>query len=679
MRKSHLLSGLIALIVGCLPSFGVPVQITMNSTSQTMTLVSEDGTSVDVGTPTKKIYNLDIAPGKYTLTGFEAKGTNNGSIVIVVEDKAEQQDFKVLTNSIYATNKDENNQQWKFDVDYTADILVVDREGNKQAVVVGGSSKTDGRKCALALSGHTLYITLYPSQEHSDEGYVQLDLSGTVTASTIFRGDIPKGSEFTFTLPMNAGIEVAKKNAHFTDFSPFQPVRTEDLGDTKNVTYRLGVGQLLNYRIWKKDGITMASTFYATENGHFTFTENDFSAYNPKQINHDVNANGGYETGDIYVNINERGHLVMNVGDTFDAHAMRNWQLTDTETNNYFFEPDFHYSVIDLNGNPSNGIIEISTDETTSSWRTIKAVGTGTAIVLVSYDAICLTDNWMGGKFWGAIWPENTAVYVVTVGESSGSIEPNMVINEKYNIGEDGTALLKMSGKNIDAEHDVFYYLDTENGYSYTFTPNGVETVTLAYPTIGENSATYTGFGSDGVTVNPDGSYTLLLKEGRNIVKLSDAAGKSVYQVITAKTCHREITNFTHTDTDKFYPGDRVKIQYFGLSHPANKLAGIYNMSAYLTYNGVPNGTSLILGPGQYTFSSAPDAQAIEFQIPEDYDTSSNNFYIMNDGVIQVNGYGDPIGSHRYINKSIGRSPNFTAVPHKTYFGAIPKVELPIL
>lgn len=41
----------------------------------------------------------------------------------------------------------------------------------------------------------------------------------------------------------------------------------------------------------------------------------------------------------------------------------------------------------------------------------IKAVGNGTAIVLVSYDAICLNyysgttrTPYMGGEYWSAIW-----------------------------------------------------------------------------------------------------------------------------------------------------------------------------------------------------------------------------------------------------------------------------------
>ena len=98
----------------------------------------------------------------------------------------------------------------------------------------------------------------------------------------------------------------------------------------------------------------------------------------------------------------------------------------------------------------------------------------------------------------------------------------------------------------------------------------------------------------------------------------------------------------------------------------------------YLRYNGIPNGSSLILGAGQYTFGSAPSAQTVTIDIPMTYDAENNPELIMDEGVIQVNGYGDPIGAHRSISRKVGRSPNFTAIAHKTYFGSLPDVRIPV-
>lgn len=660
--------------------FAANIQVAMNSVSKTMSLTDKvTGEAVDVGTPSGMNYQFDAPAGTYVLTAYGTDGkTVNGTIELSVTEDAGQE-FKVITCTAYATNSG-----WKADEDYMIEVEINTREGVRMNVTEG-NSVTAGRKTFLALNGNSYYVSIIPNEVHQTEGYMTLYKAGTLTANVNVNGAIPLGKDYTVSVPAAADLYLGLKFAHFTSFREIKPVKTEVKGNTKELTFHLADKQVYNFRTWKTGGLTQGGyfTMYIDESKcpDISFKDADYEAFGAQTIKHDVTWNKGYETGDIFVNINERGHLRMNIGDTYEAHAMRTWQLTDTQTNNYFIEPDFNYTVIDVDGNPSTGVIEIgNTDTTIDPWSVIKAVGKGTAIVLVTYDAIGLNyyssadkSTYMGGEYWSAIWPENTAVYVVTVGDAATAIKPNMLINEKYNTGT-----LKNAGENVDAEHDVFYYLDTEEGFNYSFTPTGVDKVEMAYPSIGERMATYKGFGTDGVTRNDDGSYTLLLKEGRQIIRLTDAGGNSVYQVLTAKPCHREVVNMSREGSGIFQPGDKVKIQYSGLRHPSNKLAGIYNMSAYVTYNGIPNGSSLILGSGQYTFGSAASAQAVTLDIPADYDTDTNHEIVMSDGVIQVNGYGDPIGNHRIISRLAGRSANFTAVAHKTYFGAIPDVRIPI-
>jgi len=676
------LLSLLTVLIGLSSSvFAVDVTVTMNTTSKTMSLVNKaTDAAVEVGEPTSNKYSFAADAGTYVLTAYGSDGTTvNGTIELNITE--EDKDFTVLTCTAYASNTG-----WKEGTDYTFAVDVNTREGVKQVITIGNST-TAGRKTFLALNGNSYYASFIPNAAHQAEGYMTLYKGGTLTAGVNVNGAIPMGADYIVTLPADAELYLGIKFAHFLKFQEIEPTKTKINGGNKEITYRLADSQCYNYRTWREGGLTQAGNFYmntdATKRPQLAFTAADYATFGQKTIKHDVQWNGGYETGDIFVNINERGHLKMNIGDKYDAHAMRTWELTDNSTNNYFIEPDFHYTVINPDGTPSTGVIEIENPNTTTDpWSTIKAVGNGTAIVLVTYDAIGLnyyssgkTDKtaYMGGEYWSAIWPENTAAYVVTVGDAANSINPNMLINETYNLDTK-----KNAGKYVDAEHDVFYYLDTEAGYTYTFKPNGVNDVQIAYPTIGAQSATYSGFASTGVTKNADGSYSVLLKEGRQIVKLTDASGNAVYQVLTAKTCHREIMNVTRPGSEIFQPGDKVKIQYSGLRHPANKLAGIYNMSGYVTYNGIPNGSSLILGSGQYTFGSAASAQAVTIDIPADHDAVAKPNIVMNDGVIQVNGYGDPIGNHRLISRTAGRSANFTAIAHKTYFGAIPDVTIPV-
>ncbi|MDE5567420.1 MAG: hypothetical protein K2J12_03155 [Muribaculaceae bacterium] len=686
MKLKHLLIPFIAFASG-FAAEAVPVKVTMNTVSTTMSLAPKDGgEAVDVGEPTARVYTFDAPAGDYVLTAYASNGTTvNGTIELTVPDATTELEYTILTNTAYVSNKNEDGSTWSVaNGDYTLDVTVNTREGERQTITVGEST-TAGRNTFLAFNGNSYNVAFIPSEAHQAEGYTTLYKAGTLTFNVNVYGAIPKAADYTITLPSDAELMLGIKFTHFTNFEKVEPKATEVSGDTKTVTYRLADNQQYNYRTWKKDGLTQAGYFTMSIDPAkcpvVAFTEADYKAFNPHQVNHDPQSNKGYETGDIFLNINAQGHLKMNTGETFLAHAMRTWQLTDNSTNNYFMEPDFHYTVVGLDGKPSTGVIEIeNANTTTSPWSQIKAVGTGTAIVLVTYDAIGVNyfsgvnkTEYLGGEHWGAIWPENTGVFVVTVGENASGIKPNMLINDEYN-----KETLKLAGNNVDAEHDVFYYLDTEEGATYTFSPEGVADITIAYPTIGEQTVTYSGFGSEGVTKNEDGSFTLLLKHGRQIIKMTDAAGKSVYQVIKARECHREITNVTREGSNIFQPGDKIKIQYSGLYHPANKLAGIYNMSAYVTYNGIPNGSSLILGSGQYTFGSAASAQAVSIDIPADYDVNAAPEIVMDNGVIQVNGYGDPIGAHRNINPTAGRSPNFTAIAHKTYFGAIPDVKIPL-
>ena len=411
------------------------------------------------------------------------------------------------------------------------------------------------------------------------------------------------------------------------------------------------------------------------------FTDEDMTAKDPKFIDRDVASNGGYNVGDMFLNINPAGHLQLDgAGDTYDLLPLRNWELIDGITSNYFIEPDFHFTVVGVNGQEDDSVVKIEDELLT-------AVGEGTAIVLVTYDAIHLNTwsgttkkDFVGGADWGAIWPENTAAFVVTVGQAATDIMPNIIINKDYLTtvtpwGGGDPIDTKLSMENVDAEFDVLYYLDTEDGFDYTFTPEGVASVTLACPVIGTNAASYNGFSAEGVTKNDDGSYTLHLTKGRNIVCLTDAAGKSLYQVLTAKPCHRDILVGGESVTS-VKPGDDVTVQYTGLYHPAGKLAGIHNFNAFLSYKKVTDGITVKNGKAnQYTFGSNTAAQSVTFTVPEDW---TENEIELSDGVLGISGFGDPVGNHRSTSKLTGRAPNFTAISQSAVFGRVPVLKVPV-
>ena len=650
------------------------VEVTMNAKSKLIkSLVNmATGTTVEVGEPTSNKYTFDVAAGSYLLTATASDGTTvSGTIQLDVDD--EHTSFSIFSPEVKV-----KNSGWVYGTDYTFDLKVTTKEGAEVNTTIG--DYTSGNKMFMVFNGNTYYLDVNPSEGQQTEGYITASYSGTVTNNPTIQAEVPMGVMYSVTVPAEATFFLGTKTAHYVKFKEVAPESVTTEGAGKVYTFKLADKQLYNYRVTQPGKLTQAGVFTMstdeTKRPVLAFTDADMEAKDPKYIDHDVNSNNKYNVGDMFLNINPAGHLQLaNVGDTYDILPMRNWELINTITANYFIEPDFHFTVVNANGEEDNSVVKVEDELLT-------AVGEGTAIVLVTYDAIHLAfynnsataSDFAGGNDWGAIWPENTGAFVVTVGEQATGITPNITINENY-LTQAGGVDTKMAMENVDAECDVFYYLDTEEGFDYTFTPEGVSSVTLARPVIGTNAASYTGFSAEGVTANDDGSYTVRLTMGRNIVCLTGADGKSVYQVMTAKPCHRDVLVGEEV-VESVKPGDAVTVQYSGLYHPANKLAGIHNFNAFVAYKQASEGITVKNGKGnQYTMAATPTAQAVTFTVPEDWTASTIE---LTDGVMGIGGFGDPVGNHRFTSKTTGRAPNFTAISQTAVFGRVPALELPV-
>jgi chitodextrinase len=460
---------------------------------------------------------------------------------------------------------------------------------------------------------------------------------------------------YAVTAPEGASVYVGSKGgAHYVAFTEKLPVHTATADGKTTFYYNLSGKH--NYRVSMPGKLTHTGVF--TPSGAATgleITLEQLNSHSPQEIDHNVNSNNFRNMADVFLNINERGHLKLASGNTYQLVNLRNWQAIDSDVNNYFIEPDYHYKVVNEQGVDNSSVV------TVSDKGLLTAVGAGTAIVLVTYDAFnCASAN--TGPFFGALWPENTGVFVVSVDAAESGIVPNMHISDIWN----NQGASQVAETSIDAEIDVFYYEQSTGGYDYTFTPSNVTSVELAQPALGANILSYSGFSGNGVTANGDGSYTVRLVFGRNIVKLSSATG-SVYQVVSAKPVTCTVSNLTRSGAPYFQAGDSVSIVFNTLYHPCNKLAGIYNMSAGIQYTGFNADFPLILGPGQYTFASK--AQTFKIKIPADY--TDEDFKLVN-GVLKINGYGSQYGAHRKIIPNEGALPNLNASVHAGYFGVLP-------
>ena len=346
-----------------------------------------------------------------------------------------------------------------------------------------------------------------------------------------------------------------------------------------------------------------------------------------------------FDLGDIYMNINNQGYIDLDVGEVKDLNMFRNWQAIESYMNAKIAIPDFEYEIINIEG---DNVISIVPDENNSGAAVLTAEGEGTAIVLVTYDAMyseITAAGSLGGQGGGnrlsAIWPDRTGVFVVSVGKDGTSINSNMTCN----------------GAIFDAEHSPQFYHGDE-GASVSFTPDEGVTVTVNRSTVGEEKLSFGEFTSEGVTVDAEtGEVTVSgLTTGRHIIRL-EKDGVAAYQVVTATQ-----TTVTMTDSEgnelsldeRLEPGQTVSITVTGLTNPAEKFATKYNFNCQITYkdqlgNAYSNSSGATYG--KYDFSSIP--QTITVTIPEDW---TEQTLVLN-GFMKMGGFaGDGIGSHRKVS-----------------------------
>ena len=361
--KKYLLT-IMALLLMTATAFATQVEVTMNAKSKLIKSLVNMTTSesVQVGEPVS-----DAADGE----------TVSGTIQLDID--ANHTTFAIFSPEINVKNTD-----WVYGTDYTFNLRVTTKEGVVVNTTMG--EYTSGKKMFLVFSGNTYYLDMIPSDARQEEGYLVASYTGTVTNNPTVQAEAPMGYVYNVTVPADATFFLGTKTAHFVKFKEVAAQNVATEGSNKVYTFKLADKQQYNYRVSQPGKYTQAGVFTMssdeTKRPVLVFTDADLTAKDPKFIDHDVTSNGKYNVGDLFLNINAAGHLKLaNVGDTYDILPMRNWQLTNSITANYFIDPDYHFTVVNLNGQEDNSVVKVENELLT-------AVGTGTAIVLVTYDAI---------------------------------------------------------------------------------------------------------------------------------------------------------------------------------------------------------------------------------------------------------------------------------------------------
>ncbi|MBE6014079.1 MAG: DUF4430 domain-containing protein [Lachnospiraceae bacterium] len=683
----------------------VEATITMNTTSTSAKLYAADDTArakdlLEGIAISGSKYTLNLDSGDYVLVAYSAKGTVNGSIKLTVNKN--QKDFQIWTVTAYATNSG-----WTYGTDYTIENIGVLSGGGNGSVkreVTMGDSDTAGRKTFLCLNGDTVDFYGTPTAARADyaKTYVNQTVTGanyctksfTIAAKVGYSVTYPyedKDNDGKNDFVLEAGQMVNYYVFNYVD--PDSEEKTDDganvkasFGAAKNGAYFYKVSNSLN-----KSVVTYGSYVKCSQNVNDVVVTRDMlyaddSSTTPSTVIKDFSKNS-YDVGDIYLNVNEKGFLNLAEGSEFKLYPYRNWLPIEGISNAQVIEPDFHVNVINLEGSPIS-INQSTANDASKNSYTIKANGKGTAIVLVTYDAVTNGVGMTGkkdadnktivGSIYSAIWPENTGVFVVSVGEDTG-FDTGMKINEGLN------AKSKLAKDYYDSELDVLYYTGTA-GASYTFTPADGTDVSMAVCSYAGGAMTFGSFTKDGVTKNEDGSFTLTgLKEGKTIVKLTNG-DKTEYQVLRSLHTEYRVYKGDGSDlnqlvydsaTDTYNPdvkvkaGDKITVTYDRVFHPANKISGIYNMSGSIRLVG-EDGTSVAGKGNQYLFASDVAAHSVTLTIPQYWEKES--FKIK--GTLNSAGFGSQYGMHRIITYEGGKTPNFSAGQYAGAFGALPEINL---
>ena len=619
-------------------------------------------------------YTIDLAPGAYWVDGYDANNDRNGGVSINVS--SDSSSFKL--QRMYQISV--SPSKWVKDTDYTLSLRVTDASGAERKAAFGytvngkGQSWESTYMSCLFVVGDTVNVTATPNAE-THPNYNPATASKTPTMNDSLSLTCKEFVTVTVTAPKGSTIDAGTLAKYYV-FSFLEPFARSVEDDT--ATFHLDKNTDYFYRVRHPEGATYWNYIRLSADAAYTVTEEDLGLsgdFNKDTIYHFEN--NIYDRAGIYLNINTKGYKNMAVGETFELNSFRNWFAIESFMNAKVALPEMHYQVIDVNGNASD-VVTITPNALNSNVAVMEAKHEGTAIVLVTYDAM----THMNGQTstashrFSAIWPELTGVFVVNVGADGSAIQTNM------NLDRMDAVIEKDEARQLDAEHDILFYTGTE-GASYSFKPEAGCTVSVLRPTVTAASMTYSGgFTANGVTTAEDGTVTVSgLITGRNIIKVTKG-GLSTYQVVTArgvsyKFVNTEGTELTQEELAAIKPGDSVTIQFSNLISPKEKLSGAYNFNFSLYMQG-PDGTFFKSDPGGnfgvYDFSGNPERQKLTITIPKFW---AEETYTLSGAIKQAGWPGVP--THRGITYAVGTNPGFDAPKTAGILSRLPEITIPVV
>lgn len=321
----------------------------------------------------------------------------------------------------------------------------------------------------------------------------------------------------------------------------------------------------------------------------------------PYQINRDQS----YFDANIMTNLPTDSQIELSTGEYFDLVPLRAWQAVGSISGNNYQDPPYNYYVIG-----DSVEVTVTEDDEIGQYGRITAVKPGVSLVLFSYEAM----EWLANTtsdtdeykllLYSALWPELTGIAVVKVDQGETGIKTNIDMTEGRTVY---FLRSQTSATGVTEERDSYA--------TYSFTPTSSTdddiSVRVHSPIMVEDGSlpswvtSTTNWLKDkkwkSYTKNEDGSFTVQLSEGRNIVEVKSGE-QTEYHVITARGVDVTLDN-VYNPGNLLSVGDTVKVTFKGLVPALYKQAAIYNPSGNpLIY--LANGEQINRDLGQYTVST---------------------------------------------------------------------------
>lgn len=352
----------------------------------------------------------------------------------------------------------------------------------------------------------------------------------------------------------------------------------------------------------------------------------------------------------MMTNLPENSTICLKPGEYFDIVPLRAWQAISNSGTNQYNDPEWHYKVI---GNPEViSPMNPTEDDKIGQYGRVRAQKEGTVLVAFWYDAMETHSEQHNDKnnlhLFSALKPELTGIAVVHVSNT----KPETEITTNIDMIEGRTVYYLKSL--TDAQGNV---IQQNNSAEYTFTPtaetngekeNDISVYIYETQYIAKNgSLSINSWDPDGgafVPANGDGSYTLNLKEGRNIIRI-EAGDAATYHVILARGIDVTVDNLNNKG-NALATGDTAQITIENLIPPIFKQGAIYNPSS-VTYNcriGTKYSSRDFETPfGQYMAGSKFNITLLE----EDEGT-----FTVSEGAFSASAWGAVYESHRNLTRN---------------------------